>query len=688
MMSSHRISQVLAVLIIIVCTVMITLPGSFPEDSYDAHSRFMGIQPLKRSMDNLESIRDETSATMDSTAQISVELPRDHIDSSTLPISISVGNLTLNVLEYRDCELLYSVSQAGVPIIEGSQATECPDDVQVVVGLLEHLKDSWIQVGAEQKSVHTSKFTNLKVDVGSNQLIEFRLYGHAIAVRSIVSGDGGLSVVSNIKTGGFKSAVLDMGNEKSFLYIDNLKDLDIVSTNAQWGRTSQQLPFLFESTKVVHISEACNLGEFSNARASISDTALTLSFVREENHIFQNLVTTPWILMHVAESHSDLVNSALHPGCLCSDPTDSFEWVKPGKVLRDVIVDTQSLATLCDQASLGGYEYVLIDAGWYGNEYSEDSDPFIPIIQMKGANYSLTDSIKSCREKSDTGIILYVNDIAFLKYDTLALFDTLVSWGVRGIKFGFVDVSSSLGMQRILSLVKECAKRKLVVNIHDNFREYGLSRTLPNLLSTEGVHGDEHDPVSSEHLLTIPFTRGLAGRTDFTFTFDYSRLAKSHKSPVLQLAAPILIPNGLLHLYWYRDVWAIKSRKLYNSPFEVWTELPGEGYERSQVIEGVLGRYILVARKAKNSNTWFVVMANAGHKRVFKVDMQRFDLEKSSKWTMLVYTDTVGYQSKLASLGNYDIPEVDILKLDVSRKDSFEYTVGTGEAVILHITKE
>ncbi len=53
----------------------------------------------------------------------------------------------------------------------------------------------------------------------------------------------------------------------------------------------------------------------------------------------------------------------------------------------------------------------------------------------------------------------------------------------------------------------------LFVNIHDAYRARGLSRTLPHLLTQEGVRGEERKPDGDHHVL-LTLVRYLAGKQD------------------------------------------------------------------------------------------------------------------------------------------------------------------------------
>ena len=60
----------------------------------------------------------------------------------------------------------------------------------------------------------------------------------------------------------------------------------------------------------------------------------------------------------------------------------------------------------------------------------------------------------------------------------------------------------------------------MLVDFHGAHRPALMTRTWPNLLSTEGVHGLEQNKWSNvtdpEHNVTLPFTRMFLGPMDYT----------------------------------------------------------------------------------------------------------------------------------------------------------------------------
>lgn len=95
-------------------------------------------------------------------------------------------------------------------------------------------------------------------------------------------------------------------------------------------------------------------------------------------------------------------------------------------------------------------------------------------------------------------------------------------WGVAGFKFGFVDGFTQVGLTWLTSAIKKVNDAGFILNIHDNYKPTGLSRTYPMLLTQEGISGDENSP-DAFHTMTLPFTRFLAGPADFTFCYPNSK---------------------------------------------------------------------------------------------------------------------------------------------------------------------
>ena len=91
------------------------------------------------------------------------------------------------------------------------------------------------------------------------------------------------------------------------------------------------------------------------------------------------------------------------------------------------------------------------------------------------------------------GVILYVNQLALERQldEILPLYE---KWGVKGVKFGFVNVGSQHWTGWLHEAIRKAAQHQLMVDIHDEFRNTGYQRTYPNLMTVEGIGGNEDFP--------------------------------------------------------------------------------------------------------------------------------------------------------------------------------------------------
>ena len=93
-------------------------------------------------------------------------------------------------------------------------------------------------------------------------------------------------------------------------------------------------------------------------------------------------------------------------------------------------------------------------------------------------------------------------------------------WGIAGIKIDFMDSDDQEMVNWYHKVVKTAAKYHLMVDFHGAFKPDGWRRTYPNLMTREGVLGNEYNKwslrITPEHMCTLPFTRMLAGPMDYT----------------------------------------------------------------------------------------------------------------------------------------------------------------------------
>jgi alpha-glucosidase len=320
---------------------------------------------------------------------------------------------------------------------------------------------------------------------------------------------------------------------------------------------------------------------------------------------------TPWRVIQVAEKATQLLEQNdiylnLNPPCQIANTG----WIKPGKVVREMTLSTKGAKELVDFAVKRHLDYIHFDAGWYGFEYSSVSDASAVHVDPRRNprnDLDLQEVIRYAREHG-IGVFLYVNQRALAR-DLDRLLPLYERWGVAGIKFGFVHVGSDRWTVWLHEAVKKCARYHLMVDIHDEYRPTGFSRTYPNLLTVEGVRGNEEMP-DANHNTTLPFTRFLCGPADYTICY-YHRpelkpsLAETQNAHVLkttsmhQMALSVVYYSPLEFLYWYD-----KPEDSRDEPeLEFFDRVPTV-WDDTKVVDGKIGQFITVARRSKDA--WFV----------------------------------------------------------------------------------
>ena len=173
---------------------------------------------------------------------------------------------------------------------------------------------------------------------------------------------------------------------------------------------------------------------------------------------------------------------------------------------------------------------------------------------------------------------------------------------------------------------RKAADNHLMMNIHDEYRPSGFSRTYPNLLTQEGICGNEEFPDAT-HNVTLPFTRMLNGAADYTICYYDKRLKNTHAH---QLAASLVFYSPLQTIFWY------DSPDLYNGEPEIkWFENLQTTFDDTKVINGYPGKGITIARR--KGNDWWVrcLPNNDGEKKEIPLDF----LTAGKKYKAEIYTD-------------------------------------------------
>lgn len=345
-------------------------------------------------------------------------------------------------------------------------------------------------------------------------------------------------------------------------------------------------------------------------------------------------ITTPWRVVMVASSPGELLEQNdifmnLSQPCQLQDTS----WIRPGKVIRDISLTNAGAKACIDFAAKYNLQFVEFDAGWYGHEYDDSSDATTVTLDQKRSSgpFDLPEII-AYANKHDIGVILYVNRRALETQldDILPLYE---SWGVAGVKYGFVNVGSQQWTSWLHQAVRKAADHRLMVDVHDEYRPTGYSRTYPNLMTQEGVRGDEAAPRSEQALTTL-FTRCLAGASDHTVCYFDERVDNiwSHSH---QLAKAVCCYSPWQFLFWYDTPQADAARTIKETPeLEFFSHLPTT-WDDTKVVHGEIGEYAVIARRS--GQEWYVGAMNNSHARSLEVPLDF--LEEDQAYLAHLYED-------------------------------------------------
>jgi alpha-glucosidase len=162
------------------------------------------------------------------------------------------------------------------------------------------------------------------------------------------------------------------------------------------------------------------------------------------------------------------------------------------------------------------------------------------------------------------------------------------------MKFGFVNVGPQEWTAWLHEAIRKAAGHRLMIDVHDSYRPSGVTRTYPNLMTQEGVRGNEHMPTAT-HNATLPFTRFLNGPADYTICYYTDRI-KTTRAHQIALAAAFYSP--LQFMYWYdkpSDHGGEPETDFFAKVPTVWDE--------TRVVDGRIGEFVSIARRS--GEQWF-----------------------------------------------------------------------------------
>ncbi len=386
---------------------------------------------------------------------------------------------------------------------------------------------------------------------------------------------------------------------------------------------------------------------------------------------------TPWRTIQLADRLTDLAPSVLGLNLNPPNALPSTDWIHPMKYVGiwwGMHINTMTWSSgphhgattenakrYIDFAAANGFGGVLVEGwntGWDG-DWIANRDAFS--FTRSYPDYDLAAVAAYAHQKGVRLIVHNETSGGIQNYERQidSAFTLYRSLGLDAIKSGYVTDLTSEGhshysqfmVQHYRRVIETAARYGIMVDAHEPMHDTGERRTYPNMMSREGARGQEYNAWSGdggnppEHETILFFTRMLDGPMDFTpGIFDIliergtGRPRRTDESRVRTTLAKQLALYVVLY-----------------SPLQMAADLP-DNYEHqlafqfirdvavdwdtTRVIDGRIGDYVVVARRERGGQTWFLGAITDEQSRTLDVPLNF--LAPGRRYVAEIYADGPG----------------------------------------------
>lgn len=419
---------------------------------------------------------------------------------------------------------------------------------------------------------------------------------------------------------------------------------------------------------------------------------------------------TPWRVIIIGNEPGDLVTSTvmlnLNEPCKIEDPS----FCKPMKYIgvwwemhlfktfwyegEKHGANTANVKRYIDFASKHGIPGVLVEGwnkGWEGSWPENQHFSFT----TPADDYDISFLSKYAQDKG-VKLIMHHETAAWThNYENQldSAFTYMKKYGMDNVKTGYVnrlmdgkeDHSSQYGVRHYRKVIETASKYGINIDNHEPVMPTGLQRTYPNLMTQEGVRGQEHsawDPDGGNppsHTVVMPFTRGLAGPMDFTFgTFNFDNPNSPHARVQTTLAKELA-----LYVIIYSPMQMAsdlpENYEAHLDAFQFIKDVPVD-WETTVVPDAVIGEYVAIARKDRNSEDWYLGVATNEKSRQLELSLDFLDSD--AEYVAQVYADGPDADWK-SNPTSYIIREI-----KVSSEDILPINLASGGGTAVRFVKQ
>jgi len=614
------------------------------------------------------------------------------------------AKLKIDVFNYKT-ELFYKVYKENELVIDTSRlglwingSSDYANGLQFISVKQKEYNEKWEPVWGENKCINNR--SNEKIiellNLNNQKIILYtRVFNETVAFRYFIPKQEGLDE-------------LQINDEiTEFNFTDDHTSWSIPQDYDSYEHLYRTLPL----SKVEHANTPITFKTKSGLYISIHEAALTnyagMTLKKDTNNVYKFLcdlvpwpdgikvktsapMYSPWRVITICDNLKQLTQNNNILSLNEPNKIEDVSWIKSIKYsgiwwtmhmgmhtweegeLQGA--NTSLTKKYIDFSSENNIDAVLVEGwnkGW--NTWRSDTSKFDFLNPIN--DFNLNELTEYAHEKGveiighhETGGNIYAYEDQL--EEALKMYSKL---GVKYVKTGYAGEIIPKGhyhhgqymVNHYRRVVELAAKYKIMLNAHEPIKATGISRTYPNMMTREGVRGMEWNGWSTgnppEHTCILPFTRCLAGPTDynpgiFNILFNSSPEGnRVHTTLAKQLALYVILYSP------WQMVPDLPKNYTNQLAFNFIKNVPVD-FDQSIFIDGEIGDYITIARR--KSDKWYLGSITDENERLKQIPLDILDENK-------IYIANVYSDSRQTNW--YNSPsKYDFNVLKVSNKDTLQ----------------
>ena len=373
---------------------------------------------------------------------------------------------------------------------------------------------------------------------------------------------------------------------------------------------------------------------------------------------------SPWRTILIGKTAGELMTNRVMLNLNEPSRIEDTSWIEPGRYIGiwwsihkkentwemgpTHGATTQNVKRYMDFAARHGFSGVLAEGwnpGWGEGELISYLKTYPDFDMEEVCRYGASKGVRFIGHTETWGnsrLLEQQMDSAFAWYSRL---------GIRAVKTGYVGqlfdgkelAKSQYGIRHYRKVIETAAKYHIMIDNHEPAMPTGIQRTWPNLMTQEGVRGQEYNAWDRRggnppaHTVTLPFTRCLAGPTDFTpAIFNFSEVVRGthpHSTLAKQLGEFVVIYSPL-------QMAADAIENYEGQPALTFIESCPTTWGKTLVPNGEIGKYVTVARKERDGDRWFV--GSITNERAREIASPLDFLDAEGQYRAIIYEDGPG----------------------------------------------